>query len=165
MGVCIYCQWMSPIWILKRAAFPAERLVTSFLLFASFPLFKSGMAEDSEQKFCFIYPFLLCESTQLRLREGMVLAVSPGWTNSAGLFLQRNSSLQQRLFLLRGWLHLWDRQAEKRSALETGCESCCLVMGSASVSLVAEPCCWLFKASVKGRIIPQLISGGPLLFL
>lgn len=84
---------MSPIWILKGAVFLAERLVTAFLLFASSPLFQSGMAEYSEQKFCFANPFLLCELTQLRLGEGMVLALDPGWTN----MLQRNSPLQKML--------------------------------------------------------------------
>lgn len=39
------------------------------------------MAQQWEQKICFSYPFLLYELTQLGLRQEMVLALSPGWTN------------------------------------------------------------------------------------
>ena len=77
MGVFTYCQWMSPKWILKANAFPAARLVTSFLLFASL---KSEMFEYPEQAFCIINPFLWCELTQLRFMERMVFLPKPGWT-------------------------------------------------------------------------------------
>lgn len=56
MGVYIYCHCMSPIQVLKEHPFPEARLVTTFLLFASFPLLSQGWLSTQSRNFVSLIP-------------------------------------------------------------------------------------------------------------
>ena len=108
MDVYIYCQWMSPTWILQEIHFQwSKKLPLSFLLYAPFHLLSQGWPSTERRHFVSLIhykngsvQFVTWHCWDLERDNGVCTQSRKG--QSCRFFLQRTHPLQK--MLVSSWL-------------------------------------------------------------